>query len=120
MAAQSFCYIPDYIYKQNMHYGSTSSPENADKNELDVFIAFQNLEKFLKEHAVSNNIWQVYAIYEFDTLYIHMQAQLSDNIYNIFMKKYAEEMNRNIDISNIIDDKSRLEYNLIKQNQFHR
>ena len=120
IAAQSFCYIPDYIYKQNMHHGSTSSPENADKNELDVFIAFQNLERFLKERAVSNNIWQVYSIYEFNTLYVHMQAQLSDDIYNIFMKKYAEEMNRNIDISQIIDKNSRFEYNLIKQNQFHR
>ena len=52
--AQTFMYVPDYIYIQHEHKDSASGSGNTKTNAFNIFESFNNLERFLSSGSCSN------------------------------------------------------------------
>ena len=115
--AKSFCYLPEYIYKQNHHKDSTSGSIHANDNTaFGIFESFNYLEKFLKMHGVSSRIWLLYTIYKFRMEFGHGQGEgkLPDE-YNRYMAKLKDELKREINIYEFIEGTFGPMYNEVYQ-----
>ena len=102
ITAETFCYIPDYIYKQNEHKDSTSGSLNNNKYVFEIFKCFDNLEKFLKEQSVNYDIWQYYTLYAFRMLLGHSGGNFTQENYQKFLDKIKSVLLRNPDISYLL------------------
>ena len=115
IAANSFCYIPDYVYEQHMHNDSTSGSIHAnDDTPFDIFDSFNHLEKFLKARGVSTNIWLLYTIYKFRMEFGHSQGEGKTlEKYNEFMTQLKYEIKRELNILDYIEGTFGADYDAV-------
>lgn len=112
--AKSFCYIPNYIYRQNEHKDSTSGTINNNKNIFDIIQAFYNLEVFLKNESINNMLWKLYTLYGFRMLLGHSSGNLTEENYNKFLNEIQMFILRNPDINDQLPTEYQTYYNDIK------
>ena len=103
LTVKTFCYLPDYIYIQHSHSDSASGEDNADKNIFNIFIALNSLEKFLKYRNTPASLWQLFALYKFQIQYGQSKSQISQDVYIKYMSKLKEEMQRELNINDMLN-----------------
>lgn len=86
--AKDFRYIQDFVYKWNIHEGSTSHQK--DRFCGDIITVYDSLENFLKTHNANNLIWELfsyslYAAYEWVFNGIE-SLELKKLFYNYFKR----------------------------------
>lgn len=104
LTANSFCYIPDYIYKQNQHKDSASGANYTHIHAFDILEAFDNLERFLKRLEVPYRIWICFAIYRFRMCYGHSEGIKKPEAHDRFVNMLKENIKRDGDYTYIVDN----------------
>ena len=103
LTAQTFCYIPEYIYKQNQHKDSVSGANFTYIHAFDIFESFDNLERFLKYMEVPYRIWTCFAIYRFRMCYGHLSGIKDPEAFNRFKSILKNNIKRDGNYSHIIN-----------------
>ena len=102
ITASSFRYISSYIYIQHGHKESVSH-NNADINAFQVIDAFHNLEQFLKELGVSNDVWKLYTLYKIRTLIGHSESKFSsEKIYHNFLSAIQKDLSHELYLPDLV------------------
>ena len=99
LLAHQFCYIPDYIYKQNEHADSVSGSISKDENVFQIFKVFEDLKTFVISLQLPPMFIKYLMLYEFRMIIGHTGGNFTPEVKEKFLNRLAEEIKSNVDIT---------------------
>ena len=118
LLANSYCYIPKYLYINYRHNDSVAGLDNYNKYYLEIFKVFDDLREFINNHQFDFNIQTIYSIYSFQTLLGCFNTQLTEDHALEYLNKFQTEINNNVNILDILTEEYQESYISIKNGTF--